>query len=126
MDVYPARLVQPATADNPNLSAQQGVFTVVTEVAKIENDTETDRRELPSVLNEFSQNKENQAPGMSTPVFLKLQLPIEQAPNLAHYLHTLGYSANRIYSGFSGVASAVQERGSLYKFRAASEISEEK
>lgn len=117
VDVFPARLVQPATADNPNLSAQQGVFTVVSGNEKIENDTVTDRRDLPTVMSEFTQDSEKQSPGMSAPIFLRLQLPIKQAPSLVHYLHTLGYSANRIYSGFSGAASAVQERALLYQVR---------
>lgn len=116
VETLPARLVQPAASDNPNLSLQRGVFTVVMNSGKIEKDTATDRRDLKSSLLDFEKNSTTMLANQKQPLFFKLHLPIRQTPELMHGLSALGYSANRIYDGYSGAAEAVRERAAIYSF----------
>ena len=115
IDVFPARLVQPPSAENPNLMLQQGVFTVVVKGDKPDNDTPIDRRELHDTLIEFENSATNIAPSQKAPVFFVLYLPISESPRLLLRLGQLGYSANRIYDGYSGAADAVREHSNLFQ-----------
>lgn len=110
---YPARLISPPTADNPNLALQQGVFTVVIRAGQITPEDTTDRSALPERLEHFRDNTDNIAPHQQVPQFQQLRLPISEAPALLHSLQALGYSANRIFDGFNGAASAVKESALL-------------
>ena len=113
VDRFPARLVQPRSADNPNLALQSGVFTVVFEDQQCDKSTQTDRRELHELLLQFSRNAENLA-GATPPIFLQLSLPIGEAPALLLRLKHLGLSASQVYSGYAGVSAAVSEHADLH------------
>jgi FRG domain len=115
VDVFPARLVQPPSAENPNLMLQRGVFTVVLNTDKLDNDVVTDRRELHDTLIEFGETATNIMPLQKPPLFFALHLPIKESPKLLLRLHQLGYSANRIYHGYSGAADAVRQHAELYR-----------
>jgi len=115
---YPAILVQPPSAENPNLFAQQGVFTTVTDTQKIPNKSSNirpDRREIHHILGDFkTKNKENKLLDLSSqPMILTLYLPISKAPELLLRLKQLGYSANRIFDGYNGAAKATIEESLL-------------
>ena len=108
---YPVRIVQPPTYGNPNLALQQGLFTVAITESKLDDNTPTDRRDLPTVLSDFQKNNGGDIlPQLRLPVFYKFPLRIKHAPELMRILRDLGYSANRIYDGFSlARADAVKE-----------------
>lgn len=109
VESYPARLVQPPTADNPNLALQQGVFTVVTTNQNSQDKPQTNRDDLPTSMITFKDTCSNIMPGSDTPLFMKLNLPISESVDMLNQLKLIGYSANRIYDGFIGSATAVQE-----------------
>lgn len=101
------QFIELATAGNPNMSLQQGVFTLLPPKKGRSN-------ELNYRFEEWAQEAKNS--GRSTglidgfPVFLKLELPASEAPALLRILSTLGYSANRIVQGFQGAAKAAKEQ----------------
>ena len=83
---------------NPNLAAQKGAFTFVSDV----ND------ETP--LNEYSTR------GSGRRDFHLFTLPLSEAPCLLLELRVRGYDAGRIFPGFAGVAESVMELSSLPRF----------
>jgi hypothetical protein len=114
---FPARLVQPATSENPNLMLQQGVFTVVIDERPDLTTATIDRRELHEIL--FDYAKSNKEPThYRPPMFGKLVLPISQAPALFLELRQHGVSANRLFDGFGGSANDVREFGKLARYLA--------
>lgn len=110
---FPARLVQPPSAENPNLSLQRGVFTVVMDDNKVESDQQTNRDELHDFLGDFQKSSKKPVT-QKVPLFFSLHLPISESPKLLLSLQQLGYGANRIYDGYPGAAQAVHERAMLY------------
>ncbi|PUE11328.1 hypothetical protein B9Z51_03200 [Limnohabitans sp. T6-5] len=91
-------IIEPPTSDNPNLSLQQGVFTL----QSYENDNqEFDlSKYLIDSLVKYHIN-------LHIPILLKLELPASQSRDLLQQLSAIGYSANRIYNGFEGAAKSV-------------------
>ena len=101
------QFIELATAGNPNMSLQQGVFTLLPPEKGRSN-------ELNSRFEEWTQEAKNSGHTAGLidgfPVFLKLELPASEAPALLRILSTLGYSANRIVQGFQGAAKAAKEQ----------------
>ena len=93
---------------------QRGVFTVIVKGDKPDQNTVTDRRELHDTLIEFDRIAPNKVPFHKPPQFFALYLPISESPRLLFRLNQLGYSANRIYDGYSGAANAVREHANLF------------
>lgn len=116
--IYPARLIQPPSAENPNLLAQQGVFSVIINNEKIPNqeaNIQTDRRELSDILLE-SDSKNNLKSILPESKLFTLYLPISEAPKLLLRLRQLGFSANKIYDGYVGAVKATEEDALIKKF----------
>jgi hypothetical protein len=89
------QFIELATAVNPNMSLQQGVFTLLHDQSNINQELNLHR--ATGIKQGF-------------PVFLKLELPTNQATELLKILSTLGYSASRVYHGFQGAANAAKEQ----------------
>ena len=115
----PLRLVQPIYHGNPNLAAQQGMFTlwqtkkvVNLENGKVEIDhkTLTNRKPLDELLQEYATVSGNH----TKPYLYKVELPISEGKSLYHYLHAIGYDASRIYPGYYGATKAVMHEHFLY------------
>ncbi|MEO0531180.1 MAG: hypothetical protein AAF266_11495 [Planctomycetota bacterium] len=109
-DLIRPRIIEPPSAENPNLALQRGVFTVVLDGTKVEDERETNRDSLDERL--LSGDAKRERIG-GNPSFWNLHLPIGEAPRLLLLLSQLGYSANRIFDGYRGAAEAVRERASL-------------
>ena len=116
--IYPARLIQPPSAENPNLLAQQGIFSVVINDEKIANEQAnimTDRRELSDILLEA--NTQNTLKSiLPESRFFTIYLPISKAPKLLLRLKQLGFSANKIYDGYIGAVKATEEDALIQSF----------
>lgn len=116
---YPARLVQPPAAENPNLLLQRGVFTVI---LRREKPGVIDRRDLPEILHSFATKYESQPQVFGRPpIFFNLQFEIGSAPEILRQLGHLGFSANRIFDGYRGAAKAVIEDSELFSYFGAKE-----
>lgn len=77
---------------NPNLAAQRGVFTF--------SPATHDDTPLNAIASNENQNRK---------MFHKFTLPISEAPLLLLHLRKMGYDAGRLFPGYSGAASAVQD-----------------
>ena len=109
----PLHLVQPIYHGNPNLVAQQGVFTLWQSQKKSDlvgnklvADTSliVNRESLDTLLEEYYSKKE----GFNTPLLYKIELPAILFRQIYQYLVDIGYDASRIYPGYYGVAKAIQ------------------
>lgn len=91
-------LIEPPTTGNPNLSLQQGVFT-------LQSYTSGSYEALDEALrNQWCYEKVKEG----FPLLLKLELPKTETKSLMQQLAVLGFSANRIYDGYQGAAKAVR------------------
>jgi FRG domain len=88
-------------ASNPNLRAQQGLFTLL-----ITRRREDSGRALEDVITQASD---------TDGCFLSLQshtLPVEQAPQMLHVLAAEGMTAATAFPGYDGVVRSLKERSS--------------
>jgi hypothetical protein len=102
------QFIELASAGNPNMSLQQGVFTLLTPEKDMPSELDSYVDALTHKAMACSRSK-NHGIQQGFPVFLKLELPVTQAPALLKILSTLGYSSNRVFHGFQGAASAAKE-----------------
>jgi hypothetical protein len=109
---------------NPNLAAQKGLFTIFAESPDLTS-TNIDHRPLNEIVAHEFENPDTGREAIikllkaklgSTKLFQLYELPIEQAPSLLSILHRKSYDAARIFPGFGGVASAVENLGRLTAF----------
>lgn len=91
-------LVTAPSATNPNLRAQQGIFTLY-KPKNMDLQEPVDRRPL-DVIKQASWYK---------PCFVRFSLPVRHAPELLRLLAIQGVSAASIYPGYSGAAEAMRE-----------------
>ena len=91
-------LVTSPAAGNPNLFAQQGVFSLYRPSA-IEPGELVDRRPLDVIVNERR----------SAQVLVHFLLPIEQSPVLLRLLAKEGVSGASLFPGYAGVAAGMHE-----------------
>ena len=118
-------MVHAPRAQNPNLAAQKGVFTLQKQFWK--GKSPTDRRPLNQIVHDEldhiascdspqaeayrSRSAKQFAP------FRKWILPIQESPRLLYLLHRRGYDAGRLFPGFGGAAIAVGNLGRLSRFQ---------
>lgn len=100
------QFIELPTAVNPNMSLQQGVFTLLPP----EKDMTNELNKRIDILAQKSKESNGRGINYDFPVLLKLELPTIQAPALLKILSTLGYSASRVYHGFRGAADAAKEQ----------------
>jgi hypothetical protein len=117
-----AHLISVPRAGNPNLSAQQGVFTLVT-LGGIEReprlDAPVDTTPLDIALERLwqaCQRLDNiftrQVRKEGTPL-RKLTLPSSEAPRLLNLLQQIGVWGSTLWPGFDGAAKGVRENAML-------------
>lgn len=109
----PLHLVQPIYHGNPNLVAQQGVFTLWQSQKKsdlvgnklvADTSLKVNREPLDTLLEGYYSKKEE----FNTPLLYKIELPAILFRQIYQYLVDIGYDASRIYPGYYGVAKAIQ------------------
>ena len=109
----PLHLVQPIYHGNPNLVAQQGVFTLWQSEKKsdlvgnklvADINLKVNREPLETLLEGYYSEKE----GFNTTLLYKIELPASLFRQIYQYLVDIGYDASRIYPGYYGVAKAIQ------------------
>ena len=91
-------LVTAPAAGNPNLYAQQGVFSLYRPVL-IDPAAPVDRRPLDAIVAERP----------SAHMLLHFTLPIDQAPLLLRLLAKEGVSGVTLFPGYAGVAAGMEE-----------------
>jgi FRG domain len=104
---WPVRLITAPTADNPNLRAQKGAFTLHNTVYY----SPTKPPDAPS-LDEVlvsAMASDQEVPAVLT----KTTLPSSEAPKLLSLLSQRGYHAGSLFPGFEGVARLLDERREL-------------
>jgi hypothetical protein len=103
----PVAFVTAPAASNPNLRAQQGVFTVWRPQMINRQNQEVDRRPLNDLIDECLERDGVELPSLS--LFYKVTLPLAEAPALLHLLLRTGVTAARLFPGYEGAAEAVRE-----------------
>ncbi len=111
-------IVHPPRAENPNLAAQKGLFTLCRQQANQQDGCQQiDRRPLNQLvfdtLNHGDSNKKDTLHhffcevGPDTEFFFKYTLPVSESPHLFAMLQARGYDAGRLFPGYGGAATAV-------------------
>jgi len=115
----PLCLVQPIYHGNPNLAAQQGMFTlwqikksidIVDIKIQVDIKTPTNRKPLDELIQEHASGNTKH----TDPYLYKIELPFGEARILYKYLKGIGYDASRIYPGYIGVSKAVMHEHFMY------------
>lgn len=113
---FPLRIVTPHYEYNPNLAAQNGLFTHwahrVPSVGSLSSGVVkeqplVDRRPLDVLLVDYV-SRLNEVDGEG--LFVKLILPNSQSLELARLLRDFGYGPAKIFPGYEGVAMELKER----------------
>lgn len=110
--------IHPPRSENPNLTAQKGVFTLCRQKADRQDGEQCiDRRPLNEfVADTLSRAEPQEKDDLNrhfcevddeTHFFFKHTLPIREAPKLYALLQARGYDTGRLYPGFGGAALAV-------------------
>lgn len=95
---------------NPNIQAQQGVFTIVREKSTSEG---TNRTPLDKTLHEYLKRcypNVLRTNSHTIPLFTKFQLPWTQYQMLLKQLANVGVNASTVFPGYYGVAEATREK----------------
>lgn len=93
------KIIEPPTANNPNLKLQQGVFTL--------QPYAEDMKHIQDLPSHICSSFEKQHIQDSQPIIIKLELPASERGNLLAQLNAINYSASRIYDGFEGPARSI-------------------
>lgn len=96
-------LVTAPRAGNPNLHAQDGVFTLF-RGKKIDSQAEPDRRCMIEHVSECIGSKE-----VTHPLLWEFTLPVQFASQLMWFLAKEGVTAARLFPGYSGVVKSLAE-----------------
>src|SRR5262249_16194496 len=99
------KLVTSPAAMNPNLHAQEGVFTTWPE--KLDWKKGADGRPLDEVLENLLRRCSKAT------LFHKFTLPLSQAPRLLEICFGHGFNAARLFPGFNGAARHLSEAALL-------------
>jgi hypothetical protein len=114
--VPPLKIIVPEYHGNPNLAAQQGVFTLW-EVDKLEikgsmlvnkhPNSLVDRRPLNELIAEYLTNNGKET-GYDN-LFYKIMIPSNESIELLKYLSFLGYDSAKLFPGYYGVVKNIKE-----------------
>lgn len=112
------KIIKPEYCGNPNLAAQQGLFTLweidkVTAVFVEESQTmipnlkhKTDRTPLDELL---QKGFDNWSQTYTEKIMTKISISNQFAEDILKYLHQIRYDASRIFPGYGGAAKSVLE-----------------
>lgn len=109
---FPLKLVHPIYYGNPNLEAQQGLFTLwqIRKNFTHENKDGIVEMDLDSSVNSSPLDEllmEQKGLDSNRPLLSCIQLPINSAKAIYKHITSLGYNASRIYPGYQGVAKTL-------------------
>ena len=120
VSIPPLKVINPEYHGNPNLGAQQGIFTMWEKEKpiksyrpfRIDMDAKIDRTPLDILVTNYLGNK-----GLSLDnIFYKIRIPSREAIELYKYLKHIDYDASKLFPGYYGVVRCIEERASaLYK-----------
>ncbi len=106
----PYKIVTIPYASNPNVQAQQGLFSVVRHPMGAES---IDRRPLDEIVAEYTARLLPSAPGArweGGPIFLRFELPWTQFEPLLVLLAKAGINGSTVFPGYKGAVDAVKEK----------------
>lgn len=114
--VPPLKIINPSYHGNPNLAAQQGIFTlwemnniiISNEPLRIDIKKEADRRPLNELIAEYL-TKTNRNFNFEN-LFYKILIPANESLELLEYLSVLGYDSARLFPGYSGVVKNIVDQ----------------
>lgn len=104
-------IVTVPTTSNPNLRAQQGLFTLV----RYRQDTKPEDVRIPPPLEQLFKSEENSEAYLNrlrvlrAPMLFKLTMPASEAPTLMHFLNLGGVNVSTIYPGLHSLTEAMRE-----------------
>lgn len=111
-NTLPLKLIRPPYNGNPNLAAQEGIFTLwsvmkpVQTKGKIKIEQELCNKEpLDSLLVKKFEELEME----ERPYLYRLSFPHKAAVEIFQYLERLGHTAARLFPGYAGVVQAMKE-----------------
>lgn len=111
-DKLPLQIIRPAYHGNPNLSAQEGVFTlwqvekpIVNEGVPYFSTERTDRSPLDKQLIEGLEKLQSE----KRPYLLHITIPQSSAPDIFGHLERIGHNAAKLFPGYGGVALSIKE-----------------
>lgn len=115
---YKLVIIRPPYAGNPNLAAQQGLFTLwpIERLPIIpQNDDKMDGRLRDNTpLDKLITDVFEQADiTIETPLIYRITLPQEESITILDYLFKKGYDAAKLFPGYGGACEAVNERERL-------------
>lgn len=110
---FPLKIVQPIYHGNPNLAAQQGMFTLWQTEKRIKYqpnggmivdvNQKVNRKPLDKLLCEYDDAHNN----YMGPNIYKIILPFDGAKTLYRFIINSGYDASKIYPGYNGVVKSI-------------------
>ena len=115
--MFPLKLIRPAYNGNPNLAAQEGVFTLWSIKKPVISDKDfkicvdfVNRSPLDELL-----VKELERQGTEIrPYMYRVTIPRKSSVAIYSYLKNLGHTAAKLFPGYGGVSQSIQEE---YLFR---------
>ncbi len=118
---FPLKLITPPYHGNPNLSAQQGLFTHwstklsgMSSLIGTELTTDDAKRDLVDLIQSFFDDLNIlEKPNM----IIKITLPNSEAEKVAKHLRALGYGPSKIFPGYGGANMEIEERRYFSKIR---------
>lgn len=118
---FPLKLITPPYHGNPNLSAQQGLFTHwSTKLSGIDSllgdelYTDDAKTCLVSLIQKyFDSHKIGERPNM----LIKITLPNNESEKVAKHLRALDYGSSKLFPGYSGANMEIEERQYFPKSR---------
>lgn len=117
IDPPPYRLVTAPYSTNPNLKAQQGVFSVVPQPP---DQREADRRPLDEVVHDHINAKlvyiiNKASVSGDNPIFFRFELPWSEYESLLSVLAKSGTNGSTVFPGYRGVVDAIAEKLCCWK-----------
>jgi len=106
---YRVDVVRPPRFSNPNLRAQSGVFTLLTDHARQPHDAAL-LPALDEIVSQIHAQRERSGHSYSFPSLLKLEVPSSEAPKVLRYLAYEWISGTYLYPGLDGVVRGIRER----------------
>ena len=120
---FPFKIIQPIYHGNPNLSAQQGLFTMWQTTKGVSHtpnggttiniEQMTNRKPLDMLLQEYAETNTKQYIG---PYLKKILLPIDGAKELYKFLCVQKCTSAKIYPGYYGVARSIKHNASFIRY----------
>lgn len=100
------KFIVPSYSMNNNIKQQRGVLSYVVVNTDFKTDAylSVDRTPVDSIVENYLQNNK-----FNIPLMYKILLPAEQSSFIFSYVHHLGYSASRLFSGYDGIVREMEE-----------------